>query len=110
MKEGKAAAPHIFHYLHVWLPAVGCFFGAVGDLAAEAVSFGRGEGHAAGQVEVPVALEGQVGLLSVGHLLTVLQQLDGDVWRVELADVADQHVVLPELSGHSAVHLHFGWT
>ncbi|TNN72884.1 hypothetical protein EYF80_016813 [Liparis tanakae] len=46
--------------------------------------------HVLGEVEAPVPVEGQVGLLGFGELLAILHQLDGDVGGVEAAHVADQ--------------------
>lgn len=92
--------------LHVWFPVVGLLDAQVSDLAGVLLSFVRAEGRVFGQVVVPVLLEGQVGLFGV-HLLSVLQQLDVELRRVEAAGVADQDVVLSVVSWRAAVDLDF---
>lgn len=82
---------------------------AMGDLAAVLVARRGHEGDALGQVEAPVALEGQVGLIGAIHLLLVLQQLDAEVRGVEAAHVADQDVLLAKEAWLFAVHLHLRW-
>lgn len=80
------------------------------DLADVFVLPRRREGNVLGQMEVPVLSEAQVGLDGVDDLLSVLEQLDGDVRGVELTDVADQHVLLFELCRSVAVYLdHWGF-
>lgn len=80
----------------------------VGDPAAVLVSIVGSEGHALHQMKLPVGFEGEVGLHGVRDQLSVLQQLDGDVGRVEVPHVADQGVAFSELSLFSAVHVHLG--
>lgn len=91
----------------------GVIFGhaAVGDLAGVLGSGLWCKGSALCQVKVPVLFERQVGLLGVWELNIIFQELDGDVWGVEVADVADQSVILPILAGVTAVHLNLwrGW-
>jgi len=76
----------------------------VSHVAGVRVFFVRGEGHVLDEVVVPVLLEGQVCLLSSGHLPLVLGQLDADIWRVEAGHVTDQSVVL-DVSRSPTVHL-----
>lgn len=80
----------------------------MGDPAGVRLPLRGFEGGALGQVELPVLLEGQVGLIGVLELGSILQKLDGDVRRVEVVDMADQDVVLPIHSRVPAVHLNLG--
>ena len=80
----------------------------MGHFAAVLISLFRCEGNVLGQMELPVVLEGQVGLLGVGDFHVVLHQLDADVRGVEVAHTADQGVRYPILSWYLAVHLNLG--
>ncbi len=78
------------------------------DSAGVLLSRLGGEVNILGQVELPALLEGQVGLVTALDLLSVLQELNGDVGGVKATDVADQSVFFPILSRVAAVHLHLG--
>lgn len=82
----------------------------MGDPAAVLFSTCGCEVHVLGEMEEPALFEGQVSLVGVGDLHSVLHELDFDVRWVEVAHVADQGVCLPELSWVPAVHLNLGWT
>lgn len=66
------------------------------------------ESNTLGEVELPSLFEGQVCLLGVWDLHTILQELDADVRGVEATHVTDQGVVLPMFPWVTAVHLHLG--
>lgn len=85
------------------------FLAAVGDPAAVLLAIHGCEVNALGQVKAPVGLEGQVGLVGVGHLLVVLQEVDAKVWWVEAAHVANQDILLTKKAWFVAVQLHFRW-
>lgn len=104
--QGLAAPPlPLCRKLHVGLPGVVLGLLHVGDLADVLVVRLGSDVHVLGEVEVPVLVEGQVGLLGAADLHAVLQDLDGDVWRVEVGDAADKGVVLTILGRPAAVHL-----
>lgn len=71
-------------------------------------SFLWGEGDALGEVKLPALFEGQVGLLGVRKNLSVLQQINGDIRRMEAAHIADQGVLFSILSWKMTVHMNFG--
>lgn len=75
------------------------------DVAGERVTAFGVEGDTLGQMKLPALLEGQVGLLGIRNLNTVLLQLDLDVWGVEVTYVADQRVLFAELTRVTAVNL-----
>lgn len=58
-------------------------------IAAERVSWLRGERDVFGEVVVPARLEGQVCLHGPGDGLTVPEQLNFDFWWVEVCHVTD---------------------
>ncbi|MCM8651742.1 hypothetical protein MZO44_16815, partial [Lactiplantibacillus sp. E932] len=47
------------------------------------------EGDALGKVKLPALFEGQVSLLGICENLTILQQFNSDIRRVEATDMAD---------------------
>lgn len=62
------------------------------------------------EVVVPVLFKGQVSLFGSRHLLSILEQLNGDFWWVEAAHMTDESVGFPELSRCTAVHLNLWWS
>lgn len=68
----------------------------------------RGKVHIFGQVVIPVFPKRQVFAFSFGHRLVILEELDGDQWRVEIAHMTDQGVGLVVLSSRMTVHLNHG--
>lgn len=76
--------------------------------AGKRLPFPRGKRHVLGQVVEPLLFEGQVSLLGFGDDLSILEQLDGDLRRVEFAHVTDEGVGRPQMPRSTAVHLHLG--
>lgn len=66
------------------------------------------EGDTLGKVELPALFEGQVSLLGIRENFAILQQINGDIRRVEATHMADQGVLLSILSRKMAVHLNLG--
>lgn len=48
-----------------------------------------GELDALGEVKLPALFEGQVSLLGIRENLAILQQFNGDIWRMEATHMAD---------------------
>lgn len=94
--------------LHICLPGVGLQILQVADSAGVLLSAVWCESNTLGEVELPSLFEGQVCLLGVWDLHTILQELDADVRGVEATHVTDQGVVLPMFPWVTAVHLHLG--
>jgi len=94
--------------LHVRIQDVARGFSQMSHHAGELLSFNGREAHESGHVVVPVLLEGEVRQVGVWHLHPVLQQLDLDFRRMEVAGVTDEGVVFAALQRYSAVHLNLG--
>lgn len=99
------------HYTHLdqLTPNILLHVRPMSDLAAEPLSTGGCEGHALGQMEVPVRFEGQVSLVGIREFLSFLHQLNSDVRGVEATHMANQDVFNPKLSWAGGVHLNLGW-
>lgn len=83
-------------------------FAHVSNAAGEIVTFLWCEGGALGEVKLPALFEGQVSLLGVRHNLSIFQQFNGDIRRMEATHITDQGVRLSILSWKMAVHLNLG--
>lgn len=94
--------------LHVGLPRIIICVAHVSNFAGVFLSSLWFEGDALGKVELPALFEGQVSLLGIRENFAILQQINGDIRRVEATDMADQGVLLSVLSGKMAVHLNLG--
>lgn len=75
------------------------------DLAGVCFTAFGSEFDTPGQMKLPALLEGQVGLVGILNLDVIPQQLDCNVWRVEVTHVADQRVVFVKLTRAVAVNL-----
>lgn len=87
-------------------PGVGLGACRVSDHTSVRLSFLWSERSVFGQVVMPALLKGQVSLSTAGQLISILQQLNGDLWGVEAAGVTDQSVWFSQGTGQTAVHLH----
>lgn len=89
-------------------PSVVVYIGHVPNSAGVFLSFLWFEGDALGKMELPAFFEGQVCLLGLRNNISVLQEFNGDIRRMEAAHVADQGVIFSILSWKVGVHLDFG--
>lgn len=80
------------------------------DSAGEFVIAGGSEGDALGQMKLPSLLKGQVGLFCIWNHLAILQQVNCNVWGVEVTHVADQCVLFAKLTRVTTVNLDFWWS
>lgn len=94
--------------LFIWAPRDQLSLSHVRHVTCILSSFDRHEGHVFGEVVVPVLLKGQVGLCGFVHLLSVHEQINGDLWRVEAAHMTDKGVGFSPVSRRTAVHLNLG--
>lgn len=95
--------------MHITLtPRIGFCFAHVSNFAGIIMSSLWCEGDALGEVKLPALFEGQVSLLALRENLTILQQFNADIRRVEATDMADEGVRLSILSRIMAVHLDLG--